>query len=83
MFYVLCEGNQMSVRHARFPDVNFPQMTFFAYIVDGEGLASIFCWSSIFEYNQRLYSLGGLACNDRGFEQSICASWGHATIKQH
>ncbi len=24
------------------------------------------------EYNQRLYSLGGLAGNDHGFEHSIC-----------
>ncbi len=37
----------------------------------------------VFEYNQRLYSLGGLAGNDRGFEHSICASRGHATIKRH
>ncbi len=37
----------------------------------------------IFEYNQRLYSLGGLTGNDRHFEHSICASRGHATSKRH
>ncbi len=37
----------------------------------------------IFEYNQRLYSLGRLAGNDQGFEHSICASRGHAASKRH
>ncbi len=37
----------------------------------------------IFEYNQRLYSQGGLAGNDHGFEHSICASRGHAANKRH
>ncbi len=37
----------------------------------------------IFEYNWRLYSLGGLAGNDRRFEHSICASrGGHASSKR-
>ncbi len=30
-----------------------------------------------YKYNRRLYSQGGLAGNDRGFEQSIFASQGH------
>ncbi len=37
----------------------------------------------IFEYNWILYSLGGLAGNDRRFEDSICASRGHAASKRH
>ncbi len=37
----------------------------------------------IFEYNRRLYSQGGLAGNDCGFEQSICASRGLAASKRH
>ncbi len=32
---------------------------------------------------QRMYSLGGLARNDQGFEHSICASRGHASSKRH
>ncbi len=39
--------------------------------------------SSVFEYNRRLYSLGGLAGNDRGFDHSICASRGYAASKRH
>ncbi len=38
---------------------------------------------SIFEYNQRLYSLGGLAGNDQGFEHSICVNRGHAASKRN
>ncbi len=38
---------------------------------------------NIFEYNQRLYSQGGLARNDRGFEHSICACLGHAASERH
>ncbi len=37
----------------------------------------------LFEYNRRLYSQGGLARNDRGFEHSICTCRGHAASKRH
>ncbi len=40
----------------------------------------LFTHFSFFEYNQRLYSQGGLARNDRGFEHSICACRGHSPV---
>lgn len=39
--------------------------------------------NKIFEYNQRLYSQGGLAGNDCGFEHSICACPGHAASERN
>ncbi len=52
-------------------------LNFMTYVYIQNGM------SSIFEYNWRLYSQGGVAGNDCGFEQSICASRGQATSEQY
>ncbi len=53
------------------------------YFLMSLSLIQIFFFYFVFEYNQRLFSLGGLTGNDRRFEHSICARRGLAASKRH